>query len=172
MTESGTRSPRSMYDLASRPRLVPSRTAARSTSPVAILGMPRLAASLSACVPFPAPGGPSSTMIMIYTVQKSRRSFWLLRSRLESAARLPAAESYSTLFHEAVVLPEQEMLVDLRHRIERHADDDQERGSAELERNIDHVGDEHGEQRDKGEEERARESDARHHVINVLGGLG
>ena len=64
MTASGTRSPRSMAALASRPSGVPSRTAARSTSPVAILGTSRRAASRSPCVPLPAPGGPSRTMIM------------------------------------------------------------------------------------------------------------
>src|ERR1700712_3268468 len=139
MTLSGTRSPRSMKALASLPRGVPSRSAARSTSPVAILGIPRRAASLASCVPCPAPGGPSSTIIINYTRQKSRRSFWLLRENLVGAARLASAESHSALLHEAVVLSEKKVLVDLSHCVECHTNYDQQRRSTEAERNVDHV---------------------------------
>src|SRR4051812_32351415 len=130
--------------------------------------MPRRAASLSACVPFPAPGGPSSTIIISYTRQKSRRSFWLLRENLVGAARLASAESHSALFHEAVVLSQQEMLVHLRQGVERYTDHDQQRCSAEAERNVDHVSDENRQQRDKRQEQSAGEGDARHDVIDVL----
>ena len=54
-----------------------------------------------------------------------------------SGRRLPAAEPDATLLHEAVVLPEQQVLLHLRHRVERHADDDQQRRAAELERHVD-----------------------------------
>src|ERR1700693_1244019 len=160
ITESGTRSPRSIYDLASRPRLVPSRTAARSTSPVAIFGIPSRFASLSACVPFPAPGGPSSTMIM----KPGPGSV--------SAAGLSAAEAHPALLHEAVVLAEQQVLVDLRHRIESDTDHDEERRSAETEGHVDQIRDENRQTHYEGQEQRARESDARDHVIDVLGRLG
>ena len=69
MTASGTRSPRSMYALASSPSGVPSRIAARSTSPVASVGTPSAAASSGAWVPFPAPGFPKRTMIIGGMVQ-------------------------------------------------------------------------------------------------------
>src|SRR6267378_6044076 len=169
ITESGTRSPRSMYALASFPLFVPSRTAARSTSPVAIFGIPSRFASLSACVPFPAPGGPSSTMIMIYT---RRKEFGGAPGGLVSPAGLSTAEAHPALLHEAVVLPEEQVLVDLGHRIERDADHDEQRRSPEAERHVDQVGDEYRQQRDKSQKQRARKRYARHHVIYVLGGLG
>ena len=56
---SGTSLPASMYRRASMPSGVPSRTAARNRSPVATIGIPSRSARIGACVPFPAPGGPS-----------------------------------------------------------------------------------------------------------------
>src|SRR5947209_9568653 len=61
---SGTRSPASMYFFASLPSGVPWLTFARKMSPVEILGTPRWAETNSACVPFPAPGGPTRTSLM------------------------------------------------------------------------------------------------------------
>src|SRR5437868_4673572 len=90
---------------------------------------------------------------------------------LVGSARLSAAEAHSALLHEAVVLSEQQMLVDLRHRVERDTDNDQQRRSTKAERNVDRVGDEHGQQRDECQEQRTRERDARYDVINVLGRL-
>ena len=58
MRSSDTRSPRAMIALASSPSGVPSRTAARSMSPVAMWARPRSDAMRAACVPLPAPGGP------------------------------------------------------------------------------------------------------------------
>src|SRR5204863_9967622 len=62
------------------------------------------------------------------------------------------------------------MLIDLRHGIQRHTDDDQQRRSAEAEGNVDRVGNEDRQKRDEGQEQRSRERDARHDVIAVLGG--
>src|SRR5215207_6383087 len=137
ITASGTSSPRSIAALAARPIGVLSRTAARSSSPVASVGTSSAAASSGACVPLPPPGFPKRTMIM--------RSGWrsevgggseqyLLRpptSHLrpvfsEPARRLPAAEADASLLHEAVVLPEQQVLLHLGHRVERDADDDEQ----------------------------------------------
>src|SRR5437762_5297829 len=126
MTESGTRSPRSMYAFASSPRFVPSRRAARRTSPVAILGSPRRADSRSACVPLPAPGGPSSTMIIVDTLKRFGGAFGSSEKNLVGSARLAPAESHSPLLHEAVVLPQQQMLIDLRHGVEGDTDHNQE----------------------------------------------
>src|SRR3954470_19892430 len=186
ITESGTRSPRSMNAFASFPRGVPSRRAARSTSPVAIFGIPSRSASLSACVPLPAPGGPSRTMI---TVRPGRKKFGgafgssegnrpLLaiatrrtRRSVAAAATLAAAEANATLLHEAIVLAKQEVLIHLRHRIQRDTNDDEQRRPAEPEGHVDHVGDENRKQRNKREEERAREGDSRDYVIDVLSRL-
>ena len=48
-----------MIALARLPISVPLCTASRRMSPVEIFGIPRLLANRSACVPLPAPGGPS-----------------------------------------------------------------------------------------------------------------
>src|SRR3954464_550004 len=160
MTESGTRSPRSMYAFASRPRLVPCLRAARRTSPVAIFGMPRRSDSLSACVPLPAPGGPSSTMIIAVTPKRFGGAFGSSERNLESAAGCTPSESYSALLHEAVVLPEQQMLIDLSHGVERDTDHDQQRRPAEPERHVDRIGNEHRQQRNERQEQRAGESDS------------
>ena len=64
-TSSGTRSPLSMIALALRPISVPAFTAARSMSPVESWMSPCLAAISLACVPLPAPGGPSRIRFII-----------------------------------------------------------------------------------------------------------
>ena len=64
-TSSGTSSPLSMIALALRPISVPACTAARSMSPVDSWISPRLAAISLACVPLPAPGGPSRIRFII-----------------------------------------------------------------------------------------------------------
>jgi hypothetical protein len=57
---SGTSSPRAIISLARTPIGVPASAAARSISPVESCTRPCLATSRCACVPLPAPGGPSS----------------------------------------------------------------------------------------------------------------
>src|SRR5581483_11666873 len=101
--------------------------AARMTSPVETFGTPSAAASRSPCVPFPQPGGPSSTTIT------GRAS--------ETHVARPPAEAHAPLLHEGVVLPEQEVLVHLGKRIERHAHDNQQRRAAKPERDVDEVAD-------------------------------
>ena len=54
-----------MNAFASSPSFVLALTAPRNTSPVASGGTPSFAASNDACVPFPAPGFPKRTMIML-----------------------------------------------------------------------------------------------------------
>src|SRR6476660_1602350 len=128
ITASGTRSPRSMYAFASSPSGVPLRIAARSSSPVASVGTPSAAASSGACVPFPAPGFPKRTMIIGWG------RTWRAACSEPSGRRLTPADLETPLLHEAVVLPQQEVLLHLRQRIQRHADHDQQRGDAERER--------------------------------------
>ena len=62
VTSSGTRSPASMYFFASTPSSVCWATLARKMSPVEICGIPKCLAMWAACVPFPAPGGPTRTV--------------------------------------------------------------------------------------------------------------
>src|SRR6266550_9561484 len=61
---SGTRSPRSMYVVASRPSGVSFVTCSRKMSPVPIRTTSNRSSSRWACVPFPAPGGPSNTSLI------------------------------------------------------------------------------------------------------------
>src|SRR5260221_11651648 len=109
MTASGTRSPRSMYPLASRPSAVPARMAARSSSPVERGGTPSAAASSGAWVPFPAHGFPKRTMIMSHSEGSESRMTRLLAS----------ADRQLALHHVADVLTQQNMLLDQRQRIDR-----------------------------------------------------
>ena len=60
MMSSETRPPASITVLAAQPSGVPALTAARSMSPVEICGMPNRSLMNAACVPLPAPGGPSN----------------------------------------------------------------------------------------------------------------
>src|SRR5690606_23676773 len=59
MMSSETSPPVSMIFFASSPGGVWALTAARSMSPVEIWGMPNFSVMNAACVPLPAPGGPS-----------------------------------------------------------------------------------------------------------------
>ena len=81
-------------------------TAARSRSPDARTGMPRCSARIGAWVPLPAPGAPRSTITVI---------------------GLP---------DEPFVVAHQELRLDLLHRLDDDADDDQEAGAAEGDRPV------------------------------------
>src|SRR5690349_2960950 len=162
MTASGTRSPRSMYAFASSPSGVPLRFAARSSSPVASVGTPSAAASSGGCVPLPAPRFPKRTMIIGWG--KS----WRAACSEPSGRRLTPADLEPPLLHEAVVLPEQHVLLHLRQRVQRHAHHDQQRGAAERERNVDRARDHDRQKRDQREEDRAREGDPADDLVDVL----
>src|SRR3954464_4001693 len=102
---SGTRSPASMYFLASWPSGVPWLTLARKMSPVEIFGTPRCAEMNEACVPFPAPGGPTRTSLI-------------------GGPSLP---------EEALVVAQHQLALDLLGGVEAHADKDEDRGATERE---------------------------------------
>ena len=72
---SETRPPLSITFFAASPSGVPAFTAARSMSPVEICGMPNASVMKAACVPLPAPGGPSriSRMIVALSGGRARR---------------------------------------------------------------------------------------------------
>src|ERR1043166_7750969 len=114
MTESGTSSPRSMYFFARLPKVVPSLAARRRMSPVEICGMSKCSCNSFACVPLPAPGGPRRT----------------IRPLTPSPANPPA-------LHEPLVVARQQVGLHLRHGVERHPDDDQQRRAAEVEGDVD-----------------------------------
>src|SRR5258708_4141833 len=109
---SGTRPPFSMRGPAFLPRGVPAAMASRSMSPVEIRGTPRWAATRAACVPFPAPGGPRK----------------ITRTPGAGTARGLASttDPPPTLAAEAVVVPHDELGLDLGHGVHGHPHDDQE----------------------------------------------
>src|SRR3989449_6763602 len=126
-------------------------------SPVVILGSPRRSARIFPCVPFPEPGAPRmrmNTKVPALAAETNPRG---------------AAASTATL-HEAVVLAQQQMLLHLLYRIERHPDDDEQRRAAEPERHVECVLDDDRQQGDEREEERARQRNAGQHFIDVIGG--
>src|SRR3954452_7472771 len=146
---SGTRSPASMNFLACWPSSVPWLTFARKMSPVEIFGIPRWAEMNWACVPFPAPGGPT-------------------RTRRITAP--PLAE-------EALVVAQHQLALDLLRGVEAYADEDEDGRAAEGE-GLARAGTATGQEcdgddrqdRDRRQVEGAGQRDPRQHVLEVLGG--
>src|SRR3970040_896447 len=92
---------------------------------------------------------------------------------VSSHVALASPEADAALLHEALVMPEQHVLLHLLDGVEADANDDQERGAAEEEAlDVEPVEDEEGEQRDPGQVERAGDGDAAEHVVDVFGGPG
>src|SRR5690242_7101633 len=98
-----------MYRLASTPSGVPWATLARKMSPVEILGAARCAAMNSAWVPLPAPGGPTSTNL----TGPPARCCWCS----ELPGRALAQDPFVVALHE--------LALDLLHRFQTDADDDE-----------------------------------------------
>src|SRR5438309_4921696 len=153
---SETSAPEAITALAWRPIRVPAETAARNMSPIETWTMPRSSASICACVPLPAPGGPSRMMFI---------SELPLRAR--GALPPPRALQFG-LLDEVAILVGDEVALDLGHRIHRHVDDDQQAGAAEAERQA-HLGDRiFRQQADDGEVGGAEHGAAGQHVIEIL----
>src|SRR6266516_3759403 len=87
--------------------------AARRMSPVVILGSPKRSARIFPWVPLPEPGAPRMRM-------NTKVPALAAEPHARRAASRPSA------LHEAVVLAQQEMLLHLLHRVERHADHDEQ----------------------------------------------
>src|SRR6478735_8239672 len=146
ITSSGTRSPRAMISLATRPSSLPSRTASRSMSPVAMWGSPCSGATRAAWVPLPAPGGPMK-----------------IRSR-----------GTCGLLQEALVAAHRKLRLDLTHGVDGNADHDQHGRPAQCTRGgrtepaeLDEQGRCSG---DGGQEQRPGHGQAYQHRLEVLCG--
>src|SRR5580658_5461405 len=125
-SESGTSSPRYMIGLAFIPSGVPLAMCSRSMSPVERCGTEYLPASFFACVPFPAPGGPRKiTARLSSSAGRFSGTTGLVAIVLPSTAQ-PALPS------KTFVIPHHQLRFELLDRIHGHADDDQERGAAEV----------------------------------------
>src|SRR6184192_39100 len=153
ITVSGTSLPSSMNFFACVPSGVCAFTAARRMSPVVILGRLRRSAKILPWVPLPDPGAPR------------RRTNKGSAPEPYAAAAAPA----SAAPHEPVVVPQQQVLLHLLDRVERHADHDQQGRAAEPERHVEDVRDDDGQHRDDGEEDGAGQRDPRQHVVDVVG---
>src|SRR5437764_3508824 len=105
-----------MYSLAFLPSSVPSLTLARSMSPVEMNGSRKSMRSRSACVPFPAPGGPNRIRFS---------------SGMGAAYRATAGQARAqVLLQETLVVAHHQLGLELLHRVQRHPDHDQDRGPA------------------------------------------
>src|SRR4051812_30107098 len=165
ITSSGTSSPASMYCLAFLPSSVPLATASRRMLPVAKYGRPKSCVRRSAWVPLPAPGGP-------IRIRFSSDTGALAASFRTGASRPPVPGRSGILLQEAFVVAHHQLGLELLHGVEGHADDDQQRGSAEVERLRRARGGDHDrrQRRDGGEVERAREREPREDAVQELGG--
>src|SRR5215208_1612217 len=98
----------------------------------------------SAWVPLPAPGGPR------------RMRFSSLKAR--------------TLLKEALVVAHHQLRLELLHRVQGDADDDQDRGSAEVEVRGSLVDEDGRERGHRGKVQGAGEGEAREDAVEELGG--
>src|SRR5262249_48508415 len=149
VTSSGTSWPESMYRLASTPSGVPERTLARKMSPVEILGTARCAAMNSACVPFPAPGGPTRTNLMG-------------PPPVLSPLQLARVAEPASLTKEPFVVALHQLALDLFHRLQADTNDDQNGRATEREVLLlatDQVDEQVRQDRDDAQVERAGEGD-------------
>ncbi len=82
---------------------------------------------------------------------------------------LSTPELYPPRLHEAVVLAQRPVLLDLGDRIEENADDDQDRGAAEAGVGNAHpLGDQDRQQGDQGEKEATGQGDARQNTVDII----
>src|SRR5688572_10150313 len=119
---SGTRAPTLMYSSNFLPRAEPLFRSARIRSPVEICGTASWPTSSFACVPLPAPAGPNSTRSIAVPPNVSGRP--------------PTADARTARAGEALVVPRDEVRLDLLDGVQRDADHDHDRGAAEEERHV------------------------------------
>src|SRR5512135_1614456 len=146
-TASGTSSPLSMYFLASRPSGVLSARFFLRMSPVDIWGMPYFSTKSFACVPLPAPGGPKSIIRMV----------------------LSSPSLYLDAFHETFVVARYQVRLNLADRVECNADNDQERGAAEIKADVERPVKNVRHHADNREINRPAEGHPVEHLVYVIG---
>ena len=107
MISSDTNAPESITFFAASPNGVPAFTAPRSMSPVEICGMPYAWQIKLACVPFPAPGGPSRMSRMLirlgYQWPCALHSQGRSRSATMVVNEAPRANAFVATIHHAPV---------------------------------------------------------------------
>src|ERR1700712_168478 len=136
--------PSSITFLARTPSSVPSRTAARSMSPVEMCGTTKWRDSRTHCVPLPAPWRPRMMSRAPGIIPVSPR---------------PPADGEASL-QEAFVVAHHQLSVDLADELHPDTDGDQHRRAREREAlDIEHPEDQVRHDRDHGDEQRARQGD-------------
>src|SRR5688572_27652317 len=136
-------------------------------SPVEMWGMPRRSATRAAWVPLPAPGGPMNRSLM-KAAGLARPETILERILYHLGTAEPEVRSSC---QDAFVVAHRELRLYLLHRLQRHADHDQDRHAREGDGDVPDDPGDHGEHRDRSQEDRSREGDAVEDVSQVLFGL-
>src|SRR5215211_2229395 len=157
-SSSGTSLPLSMYCLACRPSSVSCLLCSRRRSPVPMYGSPKSSVRREACVPLPAPGGPSRIRF------NSLMSIVVRRSLACGDRR---AKPYS--LQEAFVVAHHELRLELLHGVKGDADHDQDRGAAEVEVRRRLVDEDRRQRRHGRQIQRARERQPREDPVQELG---
>src|SRR6266480_3778646 len=188
MMSSETYLPAARMGCAWRPRSVSAAISARSMSPVAMCGMPKCERSMLACVPFPLPGAPYRRRFMLKPLslgplpdgerRQEETSFDEGDSCFKplSLGPLPDGErrQEETSFDEAAVLAHHQLRLQLFHRVESHANDDQDRRAAQVHLLLIDAGDlrrrYRQDDRDEAKEDRAHERDTVHHRLQIVRG--
>ena len=129
-------------DLACPPR--PRRAACRRSRAARCRSA---SSSRLACVPLPAPGGPSRISV---------------HRRLRPCTPRPCVD-------QALILVREQVRLDLRHRVHRHRDDDQQAGAAEVERHAVVADQDFRQQADHRQIDRADRGQPGQHVVEILG---
>src|SRR6266568_7288294 len=132
-----TSPPASMIAWTFLPIGVPRALWSRNMSPVETWGTLSSEDRSFACVPLPAPGGPRRIRIMaLSSARAAARRPAASRVRDLAGRDPPPADARAARAGEALVVAGDEVAFDLLHGVERHADDDEERGPAEVELDV------------------------------------
>src|SRR5579883_3025028 len=115
---SGTSLPLLTYSAAFWPSAVLPAISARKMSPVDRWVKPYFDASTFDCVPLPEPGAPRRMTIKL------------------AAPHVEPALAHLALLQEAFVVAHDQLRLELAHRVEGHAHDDQQGRAAEVERHV------------------------------------
>src|ERR687890_1978439 len=130
-------------------------------SPVATYATGKSSCRRSAWVPLPAPGGPSR---MRLSSDIGGREFGGPALQLRSGA----ARAAPYLLQEALVVAHHQLRLELLHRVQGHAHDDEQRGAAEEEVRARLVDEDRRQRRDRGEVQRPRERQPREDPVQEL----
>src|SRR6195952_857085 len=143
----------------------------RKRSPVEMCGASSRSDNRAACVPLPAPGGPTRTILMSTPLRRDRR-----RSRAPilpcgAVPGLPASGRGCPSAQEALVVALHQLALDLLHGVEADADHDQDSSAPEgevlLALTAGEAQEEVREDRDDAEVDRSGQGDPREDVLEV-----